>query len=96
LNSTMKTISFWVVLILLTSALLYNLVQHTSVERAQTVTFSRFLQEVERGNVAEVTIAGADIKARLRGGETFKTVMPTDYPPLIDMLRDRQVVIHRR
>jgi cell division protease FtsH len=92
----MKTISFWVVLILLTSALLYNLVQHTSVGRAQTVTFSRFLQEVERNNVAEVTISNAAINGRLRSGETFKTVVPTDDLPLIDMLRDKQVVIHRR
>jgi cell division protease FtsH len=92
----MKKISFWF-LILLTAVLLYTVLQRTSGGSVQTVTFSRFLQEVERNNVAEVTISGADIKARLRGsGETFKTVMPTDYPTLIDMLQDRQVVIHRR
>ena len=88
----MKTILFWV-LILATAVLLYSVVQRTSNRGEQTFPFSRFLQEVERGNVKEVTIADSDIKGRLGSGETFKTVMPTDYPPLIDMLRDKQVVI---
>src|SRR5262249_52851323 len=88
----MKTISFWI-LILLTSVLLYNLVQRTSGGRAQPVAFSRFLREVERSNVTEVTIANSDIKGRLKSGETFKTVMPMDYPPLIDMLRVKDVGI---
>jgi cell division protease FtsH len=94
----MKTISFWI-LILLTAVLLYtvvqSVVQHTS--SAHVFTFSRFLQEVERGNVKDVTIADQDITGHLKGsGDTFKTVMPTDYPSLIDMLRDKQVLIHRR
>jgi len=89
----MKTTSLWI-LTLLTVALLYNFVQHTSGGNAQTVTFSRFLQELERNNVAEVTIADVDIRGRLRSGETFKTIVPTDQT-LIDMLQDKQVVIHR-
>jgi len=80
----MKTILFWV-LILATAVLLYSVVQRTSTRGEQTFPFSRFLQEVEHGNVKEVTIADSDIKGRLGSGETFKTVMPTDYPPLIDM-----------
>jgi cell division protease FtsH len=92
LNSTMKTILFWI-LILVTAVLLYTLVQRTSGGSAQTFPFSRFLQEVESSHVTDVTIADSDIKGRLKSGETFKTVMPMDYPPLIDMLRDKQVIM---
>ncbi|PYS39384.1 MAG: cell division protein FtsH, partial [Acidobacteria bacterium] len=93
MNSTAKTILFWV-LILATAVLLYNVVQHTTSHSAQVFPFSRFLQEIERGNVKDVTIADSDITGHLNGtGEPFKTVMPMDYPELINMLRDKQVQI---
>ena len=60
MNSTAKTILFWV-LILATAVLLYNVVQHTTSRSAQVFPFSRFLQEVDRGNVKDVTIADSDI-----------------------------------
>src|ERR1700674_3890160 len=59
-----KTILFWV-LILATAVLLYNVGQYTASGREQAVPFSRFLQEVERGNVKEVTIADSDVKGKL-------------------------------
>ena len=83
---------FWVS-ILATAVLLYNVVQHTASGREQAFPFSRFLQEVERGNVKEVTIAESDVKGKLANNESFKTVMPMEYPELINMLRDKQVVI---
>jgi cell division protease FtsH len=88
----MKTILFWV-LILATAVLLYQVVQHTSSGREQVFPFSRFLEEIDRGTVKEVTIAESDIRGHLANGETFKTVMPMDYPELINMLRDKHVQI---
>ncbi|PYR96168.1 MAG: cell division protein FtsH, partial [Acidobacteria bacterium] len=92
MNSTAKTILFWV-LILATAVLLYNVVQYTASGREQAFPFSQFLQEVERGNVKEVTIAESDVKGKLANNESFKTVIPMKYPELINMLRDKQVVI---
>ena len=88
----MKTILFWV-LILATAVLLYQVVQHTSAGREQVYPFSRFLEEIDRGTVKEVTIADSDIRGHLANGETFKTVMPMDYPELINLLRDKHVQI---
>jgi cell division protease FtsH len=88
----MKTILFWV-LILATAVLLYQVVQHTSSGREQVYPFSRFLEEIDRGSVKEVTIADSDIRGHLANNETFKTVMPMDYPELINMLRDKHVQI---
>ncbi|HYR87038.1 MAG TPA: ATP-dependent zinc metalloprotease FtsH [Terriglobia bacterium] len=92
MNSTAKTILFWVAL-LLTAVLLYQVVQQTSKGREQVFPFSRFLQEIERGNVKEVTISDSDIKGKLTSGDSFRTVLPMEYPQLIEMLRDKQVQI---
>jgi cell division protease FtsH len=94
LNSTAKTILFWV-LILATAVLLYQVVQRTSNHTQSTYPFSRFLTEVDHGNVKDVTIAESDITGHLNNpaGETFKTVLPMDYPALIDKLNDKGVVI---
>ena len=80
-------------MILATAVLLYQVVQHTSSGREQVFPFSRFLEEIDRNNVKEVTIADSDIRGHLASGESFKTVMPMDYPELINMLRDKHVQI---
>jgi len=92
LNSTAKTILFWI-LILATAVLLYQVVQHTSTGRDQVFPFSRFLEEIDRNNVKDVTIADSDIRGHLANSDSFKTVIPMDYPELINMLRDKHVQI---
>src|SRR5947208_16224859 len=84
LNSTAKTILFWV-LILATAVLLYSVVQRTSTRNAQAIQFSRFLTEIEHDGVKDVTIADSDITGHLASGESFKTVLPMDYPELINL-----------
>src|SRR4030095_1744194 len=80
--------------LLATAVLLYNLVQHTTSRGAQNFNFTRFLQEVERGNVKDVTIADSDITGHLsNNNEQFKTVLPMEYPELMNLLRDKQVQI---
>lgn len=84
---------FWV-LILATAVVLYSVVQRTASGRQQPFPYSRFLTEVEHGNVKDVTIAESDITGHLVGsGETFKTVLPMEDPGLINLLRDKQVTI---
>jgi cell division protease FtsH len=93
LNSTAKTILFWIA-ILLTAVLLYQLVQRSSTGSTTTFPFSRFLQEVQTGNIKEVKISDSDVTGTLASGEQFKTYIPMEYPELINMLRDRGVVIN--
>src|SRR5207245_2339396 len=81
-----KTILFWI-LILATAVLLYQVVQHTSTGRDQVFPFSRLLEEIDRNNVKEVIIADSDIRGHLASGESFKTVIPMEYPELINMPR---------
>jgi cell division protease FtsH len=92
LNSTAKTILFWVAL-LLTAVLLYNVVTRTSTGREKDYTFTGFMEEVERGNVKTVTIIDSEVKGELTTGERFKTVIPMEYPELINILRQRNVIV---
>ena len=93
MNSTVKTILFWTVL-LITAVLLYQIVQPNQSGREPDFTFTRFMQEVEGGNVKDVTITGLNVTGELSSGsERFKTVVPREYTALIGILRDRGVEI---
>jgi cell division protease FtsH len=95
LNSTAKTILFWIAL-LLTAVLLYQVVQHTSTGKDKDWAFSEFMTAVQREptNVKEVTISESDIKGKLSNGETFKTVLPMEYPELLNILQSKNIIIH--
>ncbi len=92
MNSTAKTILFWVAL-LLTAVLLYQVVQRTTTGTEADFNFTRFMEEVERGAVREVTIAESEVTGELTSGEAFRTYIPMDYPELLNLLRERNVVI---
>ena len=92
MNSTAKTILFWIAL-LLTAVLLYQVVQRSSTSKEETFAFSRFIDEVQRGNVKEVTFIESNIKGTLQNGQAFKTFLPMEYPELINILQQRSVVI---
>jgi cell division protease FtsH len=93
LNSTAKTILFWIA-ILLTAVLLYQLVQRSSTGSTTTFPFSRFLQEIHNNNIKEVKISDSDVTGTMASGEQFKTYIPMEYPELINMLQERGVVIN--
>ncbi len=99
MNSTVKTVVFWVVM-LATAVLLWQVVQHGTPNKELELNFTRFLNEVEQGNVAEVTIIGtASTPPEVRGkfkkdSQAFKTVVPSNYPDMIKLLRDKSVVIN--
>ncbi len=92
MNSTAKTILFWVAL-LLTAVLLYQVVQRTTSGQDEDFNFTRFMQEVERGTVRDVTIADNEVTGELTTGETFKTYIPMEYPDLLNLLREKNVSI---
>src|SRR5437879_9280905 len=65
--------------------------------REPEVSYSRFIEAVDEGRVAEATIQGKNIRGRYRGehgeaGEGFKTFAPED-PDLVKLLREKNVTI---
>jgi cell division protease FtsH len=92
-NSTVKTVAFWLV-ILLSGVLLWKVVQGSAVGvKEQPVTFSDFMQRVDRGDVNDVTIVGTDVHGKFKGSGAFQTTVPANYPDMIKDLRDKGVNI---
>ena len=91
MNSTVKTLLFWVVLIV-TAVLLWQVVRQTQTKSEQERSFSEFMNEVEKSNVENVEIMGSEVKGKLKDGSSFKTTVP-DYPDLVKNLMGRNVSI---
>jgi cell division protease FtsH len=91
LNSTLKSIVFWVVLIGV-AVLVWNF--SSKFQRNETlVSFSEFVAWVDSGQVARVTMTGNDITGVTKSNESFKTYAPTQYEGLANRLIDRNVLV---
>ncbi|MBI3665575.1 MAG: ATP-dependent metallopeptidase FtsH/Yme1/Tma family protein [Acidobacteria bacterium] len=94
MNSTIKTAIFWVVMIC-TAVLLWSVVKSGSPGREKTLTFSQFLDEIQAGNVSDVTIAnGNQVSGKLKNSPLqLRTVIPANYPDIYKLLQEKKVNI---
>ena len=87
-----RNLALWIIIALLVFAL-FNLFQGSPTRGPEnSLAFSEFLTEVERGEVLEVTIQGQKITGHYRDGRSFSTYAPED-PNLVNRLNDRGVRI---
>src|SRR5246500_2069149 len=92
-NNFGKNLALWIVIGLLLVAL-FNLFQTSSNRGPQaTLAFSDFVNDVNRGQVADVTIQGNNISGHFTDGRAFTTYSPND-PTLVSRLIDHGVTIH--
>jgi cell division protease FtsH len=94
LNSTVKTALLWVVIIVLVF-LLWSLFQ-TTKGTSEQITFSKFTDYVNQGQVERVTIRGDEIRGELKasaagGKKEFHLNGPSNYPSMYDLLRQKNV-----
>ncbi len=89
MNQFSRSIALWLVLGLM-FLLLFNIFSRQQI-REPEIIFSDFLNQVDKGEVAEVTIKGNSIKGT-SSGEHFKTYAPHD-PDLVKTLRAKGVKI---
>jgi cell division protease FtsH len=96
-NSTVKTIVFWLVIVL-SAFLLWEVVRASnSGQKEKPVNFTQFLNDVEQGNVKEVTITGQEVTGKYRNDNSgFHLTAPANYPDMIKMLKDKGVTINIR
>jgi cell division protease FtsH len=94
MNSTVKTILVWV-LILVTAVVLYTMVERGTAKPRAQLNFTEFLQRVDSGEVHDVTIRGSLLTGHLKSnpGEEFRTVIPQEYSRVYDKLTDKLVSV---
>src|SRR5580698_9674495 len=93
MNQVSRNIALWMVVALMVM-LLFNFFSLTE-QRSPEIIFSDFLNQVDKNEVAQVTIQGNVIQGDTNGGEHFKTYAPQD-PDLVKILRDKGVKIAAR
>ncbi|MFO1128338.1 MAG: ATP-dependent zinc metalloprotease FtsH [Rhodospirillales bacterium] len=87
-----RNLALWVIVALLVFAL-FNLFQGTAPRGTQqSLAYSEFLQQVDTGDVREVTLKGQTITGVLRDGRNITTFAPTDND-LVDRLQKHSVRI---
>ena len=99
MNSTIRTILFWLVMILL-AVLLWKMTQTGGqASRELTPTYTDFLAHVERGNVHDVTLYLGQFSAEAQGelrdpNGKFHLIIPKEsIPEVTKSLRDKGVQI---
>ena len=92
MNSTVKTVVFWLVIVL-SGVLLWQVVKAgSSGAKEAEISFSTFLTDVDQSNVTEVTMIGQEVRGKLKNDKAgFHTTVPANYPDMYKILRDKGV-----
>ena len=94
MNSTTRSLLFWMVLVVVV-ALIWNLSsQFRTGDNA--VDFSEFIRWVDTGQVNRVELTGNEIVGTSTSGELFRTYAPPQYEGLANKLIERDVVVQAR
>ncbi len=86
MNSNIKTLIFWVVLVCL-AVLLFAVVRSGQGPSEKQISFTQFLNDVQQGQVKEVTITGNDVHGLYKApNQALRTYIPTNYPDVYNEL----------
>jgi len=96
MNSNFQKLAIWVAILVLLAAL-FNLFNNPAQsQRGKEITYSEFLNAVDEGKVADVTLAGNRIQGTLRDGSSaFSTYAPQD-PTLVERLQKKDINFRAR
>ena len=90
MNPLQKNIALWLVVSLIFIFVYHLFNQPKSTQ--ENIIFSDFINNVDKGQVNEVTIQGENITGKLATGKNFKTYAPMD-PGLVPLLKEKGVRI---
>jgi cell division protease FtsH len=91
LNSTLKSLLFWMVLVVF-GALIWNFSNFQRQD--ESISFSTFLQHVKDSEVQSVVITGNEITGQLKNrANKFTTLAPAQYERLANLLEEKGVQI---
>ena len=93
MNSTVKTIIFWVFIFACLVVLWQVFQKSTGSGKDQEIAFSELMQDAQHGQVADLTITGSEMRGKLQGDKSgnFHTIIPANYPHLYEVLDQNKV-----
>jgi cell division protease FtsH len=95
LNSTLKSLVFWLVLVVVAVAVWNFSTRFQTHDRP--VPFSDFMADVESGKIDKVTITGQEVTGIYRSnGESFHTYAPAQYDGLANKLIDKGISVNAK
>ncbi|HEY4960728.1 MAG TPA: ATP-dependent zinc metalloprotease FtsH [Terriglobales bacterium] len=94
MNSTVKTVVFWLVIVL-AGVLLWQVVKGaSSTAKEREINYSDFMSQVDQNNVSEVTVLGTDVHGKLKSDKaSFHVIVPPNYSEMYKPMRDHGVNI---
>ena len=97
MNSTVKTVVFWLVIVL-SAFLLWQVVKNSSGgQKDKEINLSQFMSDVNQGDVSEVTINGQEVRGKYKSDKTqFHVTIPPNYPDVYKTLQDKGVQVNVR
>jgi len=93
-NSTVKTVVFWLVIVV-AGVLLWQVVKGAnSGAKEREINYSEFMSQVDENSVSEVTVVGNDVRGKFKNDKTsFHVVVPPNYSEMYKPMRDHGVTI---
>src|SRR2546426_525186 len=82
-----------------TALLIWAVVKSSTGEKIQDLTFTQFINEVNKDNVHDVTIVGTDATGTLKQPKEngkFRTTIPSNYPELYKALLEKNVDVKQK
>ena len=93
MNSTIKTVLFWAVIVV-SAFLLWQVVRTGSnAQKEKEIGFSEFMAYVDQGNVQDVLFTGQEAKGKIKNPDSLfhTTVPPGSYPEMYKKLSDKNI-----
>ncbi|MCU0255208.1 MAG: ATP-dependent zinc metalloprotease FtsH [Vicinamibacterales bacterium] len=91
MNSTLKSLLFWMVLVVV-GVLIWNF-SATFQPRDKSITFSEFVKLLDEGQIQKVTLTGNEILGTQKSGDKFRTYAPPQFEGLGNKLVERSVEV---
>lgn len=96
MDRTVKTLLFWIVVVI-SAALLWQVVRGAKTVRTPEITYSTFISRAQSGEVASVMVTGTQIQGEFRNSAgAFHLTGPSNPVAFLGILQDKGVEIRFR
>ena len=93
MNSTVKTLVFWLVIMVSAFLLWQTVGVKPDAPKIPEISYSEFLSQVEAGNVTKLTISQNQVRGRYRDNTSFRATVPMSQEGMLQTLRQKNVEV---